>query len=1057
MRWESEAFGHDYRAEVLERDYEGEPEAKALGAAPTLRMDDSESGVRGTSLELTIQADRDGELTTLYTTDNKRYRVDLYRDEELAWTGYVLPEEYSEPYVSAPYDVAVTATDGLGILKDIPFELTGERTIFEVVAYCCGQTGLSLDYALLSALMEEGMAAGEPMHTQTMCDAGAFAGMDCYEALEAAMTSLDSFVTEWRGMWLVARHTDLTGTYTRHSASGQKTGTGQLPELTLGAIGDDCYPVGSLEMEVVPAARSVKFTCDYGKRGSMLKNYDFYHGKQGWTFAWGGQTTLVKHWYRNGEGFVEMHDPSHIEQTVRIEGGQALWIKVSAAMGMANREAGQEARWRLNVRFTGTNGTTYYLGTDGWQTEETSVEFKATTKETHWSRETGMYYTDAGYDEYTVVCSGLPTDGDLRVTVDMSEESDYILFVKSVTVMNEDAPEGVEVTANLNERASTDGEDVELMFLDAPEAKNARLLYERIVWRKDGGLTSAWRCGESQTDSLAHTILKSVCSRTAYPRRRLGGTIQGEEPWTMWLARDKYSNLVMCPTEASLNLLTDESAVTLEQHMPYQELSGELEESERTTGGNGEYRSSGENEKRVWQAGAGTPMRIRDLAKATGLGGDSVVEVDGTGKARSEQATLAELAELFAKLTDAWTKREMQVAEGYLTVLGAKIKAGWADDAGKWEGRKFGEWLDQPVRTTDNVQFKSVKGSKGSWGVSEAGDAKLRDLAARLVTLAGGLQTDNFAAGLTGTGFGVVNKSEAHMDKAVVRKYLEVLSLVVAQMFYRGGRQVLSPAGMKVNRVEEGDTYYRLFMETEDGQRNEFTAGAQARCDRYGTGQRYWWRLVTAVGTDYIEVSKTDRAEGSMAPEVGDEVVQFGHRTDPYLQWVVMDSSFSDDAGRTVYAGVDSYSLDGKMVLREGVDPKDGGRIGLFLADGTEVSTAIGSLREEVDGLGEGLRMDIAAEEGTLVVDGAYDGDLVATVWRRWNDITSTVSGWAWTRQSGTDSASLASDALWNEAHAGVRSGRIRITGADIVTDTVKFVCDATVGGQTVRGIFNGQ
>ena len=365
---------------------------------------------------------------------------------------------------------------------------------------------------------------------------------------------------------------------------------------------------------------------------------------------------------------------------------------------------------------------------------------------------------------------------------------------------------------------------------------------------------------------------------------------------------------------------------------------------------------------------------------------------------------------------------------------------------------RYEGWINQPVRTIDDVQFNSVKSSKGNWSIDEFGN-----IIARLVTLTQGLQTDNFAAGLTGTGFGVVNKSEAHMDKAVVRKYLEVLSLVVAQMFYRGGRQVLSPAGMKVSGVEETEDGWRLRMETDEGQRNEFTAGAQARCDRYGTGQRYWWRLVTAVGTDYIEVSKTDRDEGSMAPEVGDEVVQFGHRTDPYLQWVVMDSSFSDDAGRTVYAGVDSYSLDGKMVLREGVDPKDGGRIGLFLADGTEVSTAIGNLQDEIGGLGEGLRMDIAAEEGNLVVDGAYDGDLVATVWRRWNDITSTVSGWVWTRQSGTDSASLASDALWNEAHAGVKSGRIRITGADIVTDTVKFVCDATVGGQTVRGIFNGQ
>ena len=343
----------------------------------------------------------------------------------------------------------------------------------------------------------------------------------------------------------------------------------------------------------------------------------------------------------------------------------------------------------------------------------------------------------------------------------------------------------------------------------------------------------------------------------------------------------------------------------------------------------------------------------------------------------------------------------------------------------------FEGWIDQPVRKKDDVQFKSVE--------SEV------------------FRTPGFAAGMTGAGVGTVDGAELHADKLLARKYIEVLSLVVSQMFWRGGRQVLSPAGLKVSRVEAVAGGWRLYMETEDGQKNEFTVGAQARCNNYGTSQRYWWRLVTAVGADYIEVSETDCDAGSVVPAVGDEVVQLGHRTDPHQQWAVMDSSFSDDAGRTIYAGIDSYDLSGKLVLREGVDPNDPGRIGLFLADGTEVSTAIGNLQDEIGGLGEGLRMDIVAEEGNLVVDGAYDGDLVATVWRRWNDITSTVSGWVWTRQSGTDSASLASDALWNEAHAGVKSGRINITGADIVTDTVKFVCDATVGTQTVRGIFNGQ
>ena len=331
------------------------------------------------------------------------------------------------------------------------------------------------------------------------------------------------------------------------------------------------------------------------------------------------------------------------------------------------------------------------------------------------------------------------------------------------------------------------------------------------------------------------------------------------------------------------------------------------------------------------------------------------------------------------------------------------------------------------------------------------------DTASGLITFLRGWQSKGFAAGMTGAGVGTVDGAELHADKLLARKYIEVLSLVVSQMFWRGGRQVLSPAGLKVSRVEAVAGGWRLYMETEDGQKNEFTVGAQARCNNYGTSQRYWWRLVTAVGADYIEVSETDCDAGSVVPAVGDEVVQLGHRTDPHQQWAVMDSSFSDDAGRTIYAGIDSYDLSGKLVLREGVDPNDPGRIGLFLADGTEVSTAIGNLQDEIGGLGEGLRMDIVAEEGNLVVDGAYDGDLVATVWRRWNDITSTVSGWVWTRQSGTDSASLASDALWNEAHAGVKSGRINITGADIVTDTVKFVCDATVGTQTVRGIFYGQ
>lgn len=298
-----------------------------------------------------------------------------------------------------------------------------------------------------------------------------------------------------------------------------------------------------------------------------------------------------------------------------------------------------------------------------------------------------------------------------------------------------------------------------------------------------------------------------------------------------------------------------------------------------------------------------------------------------------------------------WNKEELTVLDQYLYVLGDKIKALYADNAGDselFEGHSWKDYFDQPLRTFDPVKFKSVTHTDDVWHITENGDAKLRDILGRIITISGGLMTDDFIAGMTGAGTGIVNKSELHTDRGVFRKYIEVLALVVSKMYWRGGRQCLSPAGMKVSKVEEYTDYWRCYMETEDGQTNEFTIGAQARCNNYGNGtQKYYWRLVVGIGDDYIDLSKTDCDNNSGTPSVGDDVVQFGHRTDPYLQWVVMDSSFSDDAGRTIYAGVNSYDLSGKMVLRIGVSPTDPTRIGLFTRHG-EFSDVIDGINQDI-------------------------------------------------------------------------------------------------------------
>lgn len=151
-----------------------------------------------------------------------------------------------------------------------------------------------------------------------------------------------------------------------------------------------------------------------------------------------------------------------------------------------------------------------------------------------------------------------------------------------------------------------------------------------------------------------------------------------------------------------------------------------------------------------------------------------------------------------------WSKEEIQVIERYLYVLGEKIKACYADEAGdslRWNGHKFSDMMDQPVKTDSDVKFKSIQSTdfeskvKG-WIIDALGNTEFRDILGRVITITGGLMTDDFIAGMTGAGTGIVNKSEVHTDRGVFRKYIEVLALVVSKMYWReDGSVYLQPGG----------------------------------------------------------------------------------------------------------------------------------------------------------------------------------------------------------------------------------------------------------------------
>lgn len=202
-----------------------------------------------------------------------------------------------------------------------------------------------------------------------------------------------------------------------------------------------------------------------------------------------------------------------------------------------------------------------------------------------------------------------------------------------------------------------------------------------------------------------------------------------------------------------------------------------------------------------------------------------------------------------------------------------------------------------------------------------------------LLKLLGGIITNNiesegFTTGALGTGFTLKidenGRSYLEVDYALFRRSATFVELLIQSLRHVGGQIMLTPASMHCIRVEEQADSYRCFFESTDGDRtiaNEFVVGDQARSQTFNIKEgvhenvknTYYWRLVTAVGDDYIDLSKTDCDAGSGVPSEGDDIVQLGNRTDEERQSAIILSSYGNDAPYfKLYRGINSYDLTGK-------------------------------------------------------------------------------------------------------------------------------------------------
>lgn len=143
--------------------------------------------------------------------------------------------------------------------------------------------------------------------------------------------------------------------------------------------------------------------------------------------------------------------------------------------------------------------------------------------------------------------------------------------------------------------------------------------------------------------------------------------------------------------------------------------------------------------------------------------------------------------------------------------------------------------------------------------------------------------------------------------------------LELRRLSYVGGNMVFSACGSKITKVEDKGSTWRCYFRQDDGTtqtQNLWQTDDLARAETFnlkGKTNRHYWRRVTSVGEDWIELSKTDCEQGSDAPQVDDALVQMGNKTKPERQGLIMLRTTGEPA-IIIYSGINGYTLEGKSV-----------------------------------------------------------------------------------------------------------------------------------------------
>lgn len=568
--------GKVVEVDIKENGYSGSATRRNVGGAPVLRMEKSDC-IHGMSLELPAECIVEDEYADLYSTDPYLYQVDLLVGGSTVWKGYITPELYSAPWIDPPYDVTLTATDGLGELKLHNFSPMGRVSIYSMLSTLLGYTGLSFAINAVNTAANSA-SSDSTMLTNTYVNLDHMAGETCYDVLQALLTSLHATIQQVDCAWLLIRETDVNdsagSTYVRDTSGNYY----DIVEITSMAD-SDCWPVGQLRMEIQPAKNRVDVTCTNHPHQNYLTDPNMVLN------VWGN--SYCTHHDEDG-GYYELppnESLAGIYQSIRSVptpiAGASDGNFADLTLHVKARQTDTQAKHRIKIliqaygRKLGTTNT--YASY--WFSNDFGPATSGVSPVAYWYEDTNNRYYIAELDEASVGNSADCTELDINIKFPELVKSllaldnnysylsvrfsadDAVVCVHEATLEASTAYTGMSTSLILGNSARGSYGSIESAFADSYTYNYGRLFLDNICRNSGGSYITNWTSDALPSLPYGEFIAKDYAFSCAMPRLRLQGRLNVE---TSWLPLFLKTNSMLFQTEQwSLDLLNDEADVSI--------------------------------------------------------------------------------------------------------------------------------------------------------------------------------------------------------------------------------------------------------------------------------------------------------------------------------------------------------------------------------------------------------------------------------------------------------------------------------------------------------------